>query len=48
VAQIAKSIAIKLNHDLEAAGEEYRIEPDIVEYLQLPRRGTQFKILRWG
>ena len=35
VAQIAKSIAIKLNHDLEAAGEEYRIEPDIVEFAGL-------------
>jgi len=32
VAQIAKSIAIKLNDDLEKAGEKHRIEPDIVEF----------------
>lgn len=31
VAQIAKSIAIKLNSDVEENGESYRIEPDIVE-----------------
>jgi len=35
VAQIAKSIALKINHDLESGGEEYRIEPDIVEFAGL-------------
>jgi len=35
VAQIAKSIAIKINHDLKSAGEEYRIETDIVEFAGL-------------
>ena len=35
VAQIAKSIAIKLNNDLEEDGESYRIEPDIVEFAAL-------------
>lgn len=35
MAQIAKSIAIKLNHDLEKSGESYRIEPDIVEFAGL-------------
>ncbi|HIJ52953.1 MAG TPA: dNTP triphosphohydrolase [Planctomycetes bacterium] len=35
VAQIAKSIAIKLNSDLENDGEDYRIEPDIVEFAAL-------------
>jgi len=35
VAQIAKSIAIKLNNDLENDGESYRIEPDIVEFAAL-------------
>jgi dGTPase len=31
VAQIAKSIAIKINCDLKSAGEKYKIEPDVVE-----------------
>ena len=35
VAQIAKSIAIKLNNDLENDGDSYRIEPDIVEFAAL-------------
>jgi dGTPase len=35
VSQIAKSIAIKLNSDLENNGESYRIEPDIVEFASL-------------
>lgn len=35
VAQIAKSIAIKLNSDLENDGENYRIDPDIVEFAAL-------------
>ena len=35
VAQIAKSIAIKLNSDLEDNGDPYRIEPDIVEFAAL-------------
>ena len=35
VAQIAKSIAIKLNYDLEQAGEQYKIELDIVEFAGL-------------
>jgi len=35
VAQIAKSITLKLNYDLQLAGEEYRIEPDIVEFAGL-------------
>ncbi|MBN1507211.1 MAG: dNTP triphosphohydrolase [Sedimentisphaerales bacterium] len=35
VAQIAKSIAIKLNHDLTEAGEDLRIEPDIAEFAGL-------------
>jgi dGTPase len=35
VAQIAKSIAIKLNHDLKRAGHPYQIEPDIVEFAAL-------------
>ena len=35
VAQIAKSIAIKLNNDLENDSESYRIEPDIVEFAAL-------------
>ncbi len=35
VAQIAKSIAVKLNHDLLQGGEKFRIEPDIVEFAGL-------------
>lgn len=35
VAQIAKSIAIKLNHDLAQAGEKFCIEPEIVEFAGL-------------
>ncbi len=35
VAQIAKSIATKINHDLESAGENYRIEPDVVKFAGL-------------
>lgn len=35
VAQIAKSIVIKLNHDLKCAAKKYRIEPDIVEFASL-------------
>jgi dGTPase len=35
VAQIAKSIAIKLNSDMEDNGKPYRIEPDIVEFAAL-------------
>jgi len=35
VAQIAKSIAIKINHDLKSGGEKYWIEPDIVEFAGL-------------
>lgn len=35
VAQIAKSIALKLNHFLKEAGEDYYIEPDIVEFAAL-------------
>lgn len=35
VAQIAKSIAIKLNHDLISSGSEYKIETDIVEFASL-------------
>ena len=35
VAQIAKSIAIKLNHDLKKAGEKYKINIDIVEFASL-------------
>ena len=39
VAQIAKSIAIKLNSDLENDGENYRIDPDIVEFAALAVNG---------
>ena len=35
VAQISKSIALKINHDLKSIGEKYRIEPDIVEFAGL-------------
>ncbi len=35
VAQIAKSIAIKINHDLKSGGEKYWVEPDIVEFAGL-------------
>jgi len=35
VSQIAKSIAIKLNSDLENNGESHRIDPDIVEFAAL-------------
>lgn len=35
VAQIAKSIAIKLNHDLMQDGMKFHIEPDIVEFAGL-------------
>ena len=35
VAQIAKSIALKLNFDLQSAGEKYLIEPDVVEFAGL-------------
>jgi len=35
VAQIAKSIALKINYDLLSAGEKYCVEPDIVEFAGL-------------
>jgi dGTPase len=35
VAQIAKSIALKLNHDLDISGEKYRIDLDLVEFAAL-------------
>lgn len=35
VAQIAKSIAIKLNHDLKSEGKEDFIEPDVTEFAGL-------------
>jgi dGTPase len=35
VAQIAKSIALKINHDLQSIGEKYQIQPDIVEFAGL-------------
>ena len=35
VAQIAKSIALKINHDLKSLGKKYQIELDIVEFAGL-------------
>lgn len=35
VAQIAKTIALKLNHNLQQQGLDYLIEPDIVEFAAL-------------
>ncbi len=35
VAQIAKSIALKLNHDLAVSGEKYEIDLDLVEFAAL-------------
>lgn len=35
VAQIAKSIALKLNHDLEISNKKYRIDLDLVEFAAL-------------
>ena len=35
VAQIAKSIALRLNYQLESTGEKYRIDTDIVEFASL-------------
>lgn len=35
VAQIAKALSIKLNHDLKSAGYKYRIDTDLVEFAGL-------------